>query len=116
MAIKVIKESTVNVAKLKFNSNSDIERAYDELFDLTYNGIEVYPNYDELPTPWDADISIKNNKIVLSGNVTPGGPSDGSCVVSVPLNSDLYKFEISYEQDNIKEVMNLLKSCNVDME
>lgn len=33
---------------------------YEELFDLSYTGIMIYPANEDVVIPWDADISIKS--------------------------------------------------------
>lgn len=58
---------------------------YDKLFELTANGLEIYPKQDELAIPWDASLSIEGSNVVIDGYVAAGGPSAGTSVAKIPL-------------------------------
>jgi len=72
------------------------EDVMEEVFEATYNGLEVYPVCDEYPMPWDAGIGITGDgkEVELVGGVGAGG--FGRCVVAVPVEkfNDCYRVEM----------------------
>lgn len=59
---------------------------YEELFDLSLNGITIFPANEDVLIPWDADIEIKSGKLVLRGAVIPGGFGSSSCTANISLS------------------------------
>lgn len=77
---------------------------YSKLFDLTVNGLEVYPKHDELAIPWDAVLSIEGSDVVMDGYVAGGGPSSGTSVAKIPLNKVMRVIGLSvYVEDEESE-------------
>lgn len=82
--------------KLDINSNSRNipEDLYEQIEDLSVNGIEIEAkDYESFPMPWDAVCYIENGKFILEGGIAPGGV--GNSVTKIPLNQvsrfiDLY--------------------------
>lgn len=82
------------------------DEEYDKLFDLTYNGIEIYPKQDGLAIPWDASLSIEGSNVVMDGYVAAGGPSAGTSVAKIPLNKVMnligFSVDVEDEEDEVE--------------
>ena len=60
------------------------------IFDIGVGAEEflLIPKSEEVPCPWDADVSVHQNKIILEGFLAPGGPSDrATCTCIVPMSA-----------------------------
>lgn len=83
------------------NSKQLPEEVVDEL--LGMSGLQVYAKYGtgEALFPWDTDINIEGNKVVMTGYAGPEGL--GSCIVSMP-KADFnryYELEYSHKDDSL---------------
>lgn len=87
------------------------ERAYDML---------LYSKGDDVPTPWDADISIEDGWVVLEGAMAPGGLSDrATCVCRVPIEyfSRYYELEVpNYLKNEAPDIVDAIKSAGWEIE
>lgn len=80
------------------------DEEYNKLFDLTANGLEIYPKQGELAIPWDASLSIEGSNVVMDGYVAPGGPAAGTSVAKIPLNKVMNLIGLSvYVEDEESE-------------
>ena len=59
----------------------------------------LYPQNEDVPCPWDADIRVENGKVIVSGGMGPGHYGGSSCVCTIPVDkfSMFYKLEIPDE-------------------
>lgn len=82
---------------------------YEELFNLSYGGITIYPNGD-LVIPWDADIRIKSGSLVLEGWASPGD-STSSCITRIKLGRVSNSLQMTIDpkdaksESRIREIM-----------
>lgn len=89
------------------------KEAKGSIFDIHERAIDIllYPTNDEVPCPWDADISIENGVVTLYGGLGPSGGSAGShctCTVRVDDFSKYYKLEVP---DNDKELVRAVQEA-----
>lgn len=58
--------------------------------------IMIYPNNEDVPCPWDADIDVNNGVVTLSGNLGPSGPANTACVCTCKIADfpRYYKLEV----------------------
>lgn len=49
------------------------DEEWDKIYELTYNGIVFLQECDDVPMPWDAVIEVKDNNLIVSGGMGPGG-------------------------------------------
>ena len=83
-------------------------RASGSIFDVN-DSIEpmLYPIDEEIPCPWDADITIDNGNVVLVGTLGPGGPAaTNSCVCKCRIAdfTNYYKLEIHNGEELIEDL------------
>lgn len=83
------------------------------IFDIHESAMDMllYPTNDEVPCPWDADISVENGVVTLSGGLGPSGGSTGShctCTVRVDDFSKYYKLEVP---DNDEELVRAVQEA-----
>lgn len=73
------------------------------IFDV-HDDIEpmLYPANDEVPCPWDADITVENGKVIIQGTLGPGGPRGNRCICECLVEdfSKYYKLEINNADDD----------------
>lgn len=62
------------------------DQDYDKLYELSNNGLEIYPKEKRFPMPWDATATIENKMFILSGYLGPMGPRQGTAEVRIPLD------------------------------
>lgn len=95
----------VNIELILTTQSTDLgDDNYNKLFDLTVNGLEIYPKYDELSIPWDASLYIEGSDVVMEGYVSAGGPSKGTSVAKIPLNKVMNVIGLSvYVEDEESE-------------
>jgi len=83
---------------------------YEELFNLSYEGIVIYPVNGDVVLPWDADISIKSGSLVLNGWAYPGDATS-SCVTRIKLGRVSNALQMTIEpkddksESRIREIM-----------
>lgn len=68
----------------------------------------LYPAHEDVPGPWDPDISIDGSNVILSGSLSAGGGDlDCKCVCTLPVNkfSKYFKLEIpdGFVSDNLSD-------------
>lgn len=84
-------------------------KLYDKLIDDF--DLELVPNDDEFPLPWDADFEVKGSNLVLSGHASDGGY--GTSVTTIPLRDATRWVSIvlhvpEYHDDRDSEVQDTL--------
>lgn len=73
--------------RLLENKEMDIEeiiKRYDD------GDINIMPKNDEIPMPWDADIELEGDTVVITGALTPGGASRGDAVCQLKIKKDKF--------------------------
>ena len=75
---------------IKLLESASIEEFIKKYQDGYFGGI--VPKNDEIPCPWDPDIELEGDTVVITGNLTPNGPNMGTCTCRVKKNKffDLY--------------------------
>jgi len=65
------------------------EKDYDQLFELSHNGVMINPKDEETPGAWDAGFSIEDLRgskhLVISGGAGPSG--FGSVEIKIPITA-----------------------------
>lgn len=107
--INVLNEGRLNL-DISNNTKNISREDNDKLFDLTYNGIEIVPLRDDVPTPWDALLEIDGNYAILTGDFGQQGTHDGSVICRLPINkfNNYYEIGISLDDENYDEVKAIL--------
>ena len=87
---------------------------YDQIYDLSVNGIEVQPLVEDIPLPWDAEIYIEEGLFIMDGHIGPGGPSGkGFAKIGIPLDKVKSYLDI-YITPNDEEAEAKLRQTLVD--
>lgn len=85
------------------------KEANGSIFDIHEDAADIllYPANDDVPCPWDADIEVANGRVIIVGNLGPGGTARATCQCSCPVEdfSKYYKLEVPYDNN---ELMNAL--------
>lgn len=68
---------------MKVKPNDNTRNLPKCVYDNTYNGLDVRPIHEETPIPWDAEVTVSNGNLVLTGHVGPNGI--GYSQMSLPL-------------------------------
>lgn len=115
--VKVIKEAFDGTIKLRFSSNSEdlTMQEYNDLYDLC-DGFNIMPLNEEVPICWDADFSISGGKCEISGNIAPGGGTDGTVKITMPLNkvNDYYSITVEpFDEESYGTIVGILSSHNL---
>lgn len=82
------------------------------IFDIHDDAMDllIYPTTDEVPCPWDADISIENGKVILVGSLGPSGPKGAYCRCEC-LVSDFTKYYKLEAPDDNDDLLNALSDA-----
>lgn len=81
MAVRMLKEQEEKISVEKFIS----------LYEDGYYG-GITPKDDSTPCPWDPDISIEGDNVVIEGHMGPSGY--GNCICKLPKKDFFKKFNI----------------------
>lgn len=71
----------------------------------------ISPKDEETPCPWDPDWSVNGNNVVLTGNLTAGGPGSGgsTCVCTVPISNFTRYYDLSIDTYGDDELADYLQ-------
>lgn len=69
----------------------------------------IYTASEDVPCPWDADLEVVSGKVILRGNLLPGGPgapkSMCTCECRVEDFTKFYKLEIPDDNDDLMNAL-----------
>lgn len=69
-------------------------------FESLYYDLLLYRNNEDVATPWDADITIKEGNVILDGSMVPGSAptprAAGHCVCTCSISkfNELFQIEV----------------------
>lgn len=106
----IIKDGQKVVLNISDSSKDLGGSNYSKLYDLTYNGIEMYPKSDDVPFAWDATCEISGGNFIITGDLGQQGNHSGEIKITLPLSEVSKYYELSVypsDPDAIEELEEL---------
>lgn len=86
------------------------EKASGSIFDVNEElmmDLLLYPAHEDIPCPWDPDVIVEGDKVIIVGSITGGSSNTYKtagycrCECSISNFSNLYKLEIPSDDEEI---------------
>lgn len=80
------------------------------IFDIHDDAVDllIYPLDEDVPCPWDPDVTIENGKVIVSGGMSPGGGDPyNTCICTLKVE-DFAKYYKVDCPDNNESLINAL--------
>lgn len=73
-----------------------------EMSDDLYMDALLFQQNDDVPCPWDAEMEIKGDQVIISGGLSSGGSRGATCVCTCSIQ-DFDKYYYIYLPDSYEE-------------